>query len=68
MDITDQQIEFLKLACTDATYKEIADRMKLTVRSVDSIRDTLFLRLEVRSRVGLAVMAIKNGLVQLSCD
>jgi two-component system invasion response regulator UvrY len=57
------EIEFLKLASTDMTYKEIADVMKLTPRMIDNYRDSLFVKLNVRSRVGLAIYAIKNGIV-----
>ena len=58
-----QEIEFLKLACTEMTYKEIAQHMKLNPRSIDGIRDNLFSRLDVKSRVGLAMYAIRHGLV-----
>jgi two-component system invasion response regulator UvrY len=57
------EIEFLKLASTDMTYKEIADIMKLTPRMIDNHRDSLFIKLNVKSRVGLAIYAIKNGIV-----
>lgn len=58
-----QEIEFLKLACTEMTYKEIAQQMNLNPRSIDGIRDNLFSRLDVKSRVGLALYAIRHGLV-----
>lgn len=60
--LSDQEIEFLKLTCTDLTYKEVAERMRLNPRTVDSLRDQLFLKLDVRSRVGLAILAIKHGI------
>ncbi len=64
--LDEQEITFLKLACTDLTYKEIAQSMKLTPRSVDGLRDHLFLKLDVKSRVGLAMVAIRHGVVSLS--
>lgn len=57
------EIEFLQLASTDMTYKEIAGKMNLTPRHIDNYRDQLFTKLEVKSRVGLVIYAIKNGLV-----
>lgn len=57
------EVEFLKLASTDMTYKEIAMVMKLTPRAVDSYRDALFEKLDVKSRVGLAIFSIRNGIV-----
>ena len=43
------------------SYKEIADLMKISPRTVDSYRENLFLKLEIKSRVGLALFAVKNG-------
>ena len=55
-----QEVDFLKFACSEMTYKEIAQRMKLNPRSIDGIRDNLFSRLDVKSRVGLAMYAIRH--------
>ena len=63
--LNDQEIEFLKMAATDLTYKEIAVEMDLNPRSVDNLRDHLFEKLDVKSRVGLAMYAIRQGLVGL---
>ena len=61
--LTEQELQFLKLACSDLTYKEVAQKMSLNPRAVDNLRDQLFFKLEVKSRVGLAMVAIKNGIV-----
>ncbi len=61
--LNDQEILFLKLACSDLTYKEIAQRMSLNPRAVDTLRDQLFVKLDVKSRVGLALVAIRQGVV-----
>lgn len=58
-----RDIEFLKLVCTELTYKEIAERMFLSPRTIDGYRDDLFQELGVKSRVGLVIFAIKNGIV-----
>lgn len=63
--LSDREVEFLKHACTDKTYKEIAQDMKLTPRVVDFCRDTLFEKLDVKNRVGLAIYAIRHGLVRV---
>jgi DNA-binding NarL/FixJ family response regulator len=64
--LEDQEIQFLKLACSDHTYKEIAQTMGISPRVIDSLRDHLFLKLNVRSRVGLAMVAVRNGIVGLN--
>jgi DNA-binding CsgD family transcriptional regulator len=58
-----QELQFLKLSCSELTYKEIAVEMQLSPRAVDALRDQLFNRLDVKSRVGLAMYAIRHGLV-----
>jgi two-component system, NarL family, invasion response regulator UvrY len=63
--LTSHEIAFLKLASTDLTYKEIAMQMNLNPRGVDSLRDHLFEKLEIKSRVGLAMYAIRHGIVAL---
>jgi two-component system, NarL family, invasion response regulator UvrY len=61
--LSDQELQFLKLACSELTYKAIAQQMKLNPRSVDTLRDQLFVKLDVKSRVGLAIVALKHGMV-----
>jgi len=61
--LTEQEVEFLRYACSDLTYKEVAQKMGLNPRSVDSLRDQLFTKLDVKSRVGLAMVAIRHGVV-----
>lgn len=61
--LTNTEIEFLKLASADLTYKEIAHKMNMTPRAIDAHRNTLFDKLGVKSRVGLAIYAVKTGIV-----
>jgi two-component system invasion response regulator UvrY len=63
--LSENEITFLRLASTDMTYKEIATLMKISPRTVDNYRDSLFVKLNVKSRVGLAIFAIKSGVVTL---
>jgi len=63
--LTEMEIQFLRMASTELTYKEIAQKMNLNPRAVDNLRDSLFQKLNVRSRVGLAMYAIRHGLVSI---
>jgi len=63
INLSEREIDFLKMACTEMTYKEIADKMFLSPRTVDGYRDALFEKLNVKTRVGLVMYAIKNGIV-----
>jgi two-component system, NarL family, invasion response regulator UvrY len=57
--------EFVRLACTDLTYNQIADRLNLSPKTIDKYRATVFEKFKVTSRVGLAIFAIKFNLVKL---
>ncbi|WP_026775791.1 response regulator transcription factor [Polaribacter sp. Hel_I_88] len=61
----DKEIQFMKLACTEYTYKEIANEMNLSPKTIDGYRDTLFTKLNVKNRVGLVMYAIKNKIYTL---
>jgi DNA-binding NarL/FixJ family response regulator len=64
-NLKERELEFLKLVCTDYSYKQIADKMYVAARTVDGYREALFSKLQVKSRVGLAMFAIKSGLVNV---
>jgi DNA-binding NarL/FixJ family response regulator len=64
LNLTEKELELLRYACTEMTYKEIADLMHISPRTVDGYRDELFKKLGVKSRVGLALFAIKQGIVK----
>jgi DNA-binding NarL/FixJ family response regulator len=61
--LSEIELEFLKHVCSELTYKEIAVELKMNPRAIDGMRDNLFTKLDVKSRVGLAMYAIKNGIV-----
>ncbi|MEJ0102758.1 MAG: response regulator transcription factor [Bacteroidota bacterium] len=63
--INEREKNFLQLACSEYTYNEIAAKMFLSPKTIDGYRNSLFEKLNVKSRVGLALYAVKHGLVQL---
>jgi DNA-binding NarL/FixJ family response regulator len=62
---TEKEIEFLNLACTDLTYKQIGTKMKISERTVDGLRETLFTKLNVVSRTGMAMEGMRKGLIKV---
>lgn len=62
---SDRERTFLKLACSDLTYKQIATEMHLAERTIDGYRETLFQKLNVQSRVGMVLEALRRNLVSL---
>lgn len=61
INITEREKEFLQYSVTEMGYKEIAEKMFCSPRTVESYRDSLFEKLGLKTRVGLAVYAMKNG-------
>jgi DNA-binding NarL/FixJ family response regulator len=62
--ISDREKEFLKYTVTELSYKEIAEKMFCSPRTVESYRDQLCEKLDLKTRVGLAIYAIKNGFAE----
>lgn len=63
--LSPKETEFLKLVCTEMTYKEIAEKMHLSTHTIDGYRDSLFEKLDIKSRVGLVLFAVKNKIVHI---
>lgn len=59
-----REIEFLRHACSELTYKEIGEKMYISSRTVESYRDNLFEKLGLKTRVGLVLYAIRNGIIK----
>ena len=65
IDLSENEKVFLQLACTELTYQQIADKMCLSPKTIDGYREVLFGKFQVKSRVSLAMYAVRNGLVKL---
>jgi DNA-binding NarL/FixJ family response regulator len=63
--LSERETEFLQYACTELTYREMAEKMFCSPRTVEGYRDGLFERLGLKTRVGLVVFAIKNSIVKI---
>jgi two-component system invasion response regulator UvrY len=63
--LSEKEERFLQLASSELTYKEIADNLSISERSVDKLRNNLFERLNAKSRVGMTITAVKNGIIDV---
>ncbi len=63
--LKDRELEFLKLTCSELTYKQIAEKMFLSPKTVENYREALFEKLEAKTRIGLVLYAIKQKIVIL---
>lgn len=59
------ELTFIQLASSEMTYKEIAEVMNLSPKTIDGYRQELFNRFEIKNRVGLVIFALKNNLIHL---
>jgi DNA-binding NarL/FixJ family response regulator len=60
IQLKEKELIFIRYACTEMTYKEIADKMLLSPKTIDGYRQALFGKLGVKNRIGLAMYAIRN--------
>ena len=60
LSLKDKEIEFIKLACSEKTYREIAVEMCLSPKTIDGYRESIFNKINVNTRIGLVLYAIKN--------
>lgn len=63
INLKEKEIVFIKHACTEMTYKEIASEMCLSPKTIDGYRESLFDKLEIKTRIGLVLYAIKHKIV-----
>ncbi|MEW7290587.1 response regulator [Aquimarina sp. 2304DJ70-9] len=63
--LTDKERGFLKYACSELTYRDIAAEMGLSPKTIENYREAVFRKLEVKTRVGLVIYCIKNNLFKI---
>lgn len=62
---TPREIEIINLICQQLTTKEIATKLSISDRTVDSHRNTIQQKIEARNMVGVVLYAIKHGLFKV---
>lgn len=60
--LKDKETEFIRLCCSEKTYKDIAIEMCLSPKTIDGYRESIFVKLGIKTRIGLVLFAIKNGI------
>jgi DNA-binding NarL/FixJ family response regulator len=62
--LTTREVEFIKLCCSELTYKEIAQEMVISPRTIDGYRESVFSKFGFKSRIGMMLFAINHGLYE----
>jgi DNA-binding NarL/FixJ family response regulator len=65
INLSENERRFIKLACSELTYQQIADKMNLSVKTIEGYRESLFQKFCLKNRVSLAMFAVRNGLVDI---
>lgn len=65
VELNEREIDLLKYACTELSYGDIAAKMEISFKSLDGIRERLFIKLNINSRIGLAMASIQLGYTTL---
>ncbi|HBS87034.1 MAG: hypothetical protein A2W91_02340 [Bacteroidetes bacterium GWF2_38_335] len=63
--LTKREIEILKLIAEGHTYKEIAEELFISFRTVETHKNNIMYKLELKNTVDLVKFAIKNKLVDI---
>jgi two-component system, NarL family, response regulator NreC len=66
IQFSEKEIQVMKLICMQLTTKEIADRMKISTRTVDEHSQNIKVKTEAKNLVGIALYAVKNNIVSVS--
>jgi DNA-binding NarL/FixJ family response regulator len=60
-----RELEFIQHAASDLAYKQIAEKMGISFTTVENYRASCFEKLNINSRVGLVIYAIKNNIIKI---
>ncbi|NIG56109.1 response regulator transcription factor [Chitinophaga sp. Cy-1792] len=64
VQLNDREVEVLKLICNECTTQEISEKVFLSPRTVEGIRQKLLEKLNVKNSVGIVLYAFRNGLIE----
>ena len=65
VELNEREIEVLRLVCQECSNQEIADKIFLSVRTVEGYRARLFEKTGSKNLVGLVIFAIKRGIISV---
>lgn len=62
LDLTEKELELIQLSCREDSYHDIADKMHISIRTLETYRKNLYEKLNVTTRQGLVLFAMLTGL------
>ncbi len=69
LSLSYREMEYISLCCTDMQQKAIAEKMNIKLTSVNSLRDGLYKKLNVKNRIGIVLFALRIGMMpsEITC-
>ncbi len=63
VEVTDKEKDVIRYICMEFTSQEIGDKMNISPRTVESIKERLMERFNVKNTAGLVFFAVKNNVI-----
>ncbi len=63
--LTEKEVAVLRLICQEHSTRDIASSLSLSPRTIESIRDRIRIKTGSRNLAGMALFALKYGLIRL---
>lgn len=64
-EFNDQERKIINMICKEKTNREIAEELFLSTRTVENNRARIYKKMEVKSSAGVAIYAIKHGMLSI---
>ncbi|MDO6676032.1 response regulator transcription factor [Tenacibaculum sp. 1_MG-2023] len=62
-DLTEREVAVLRLIAKEKSSSEIAQKLNVSIKTVETYRSNLYKKLKVKNVVGLAMYAVRNKIV-----
>jgi DNA-binding NarL/FixJ family response regulator len=62
VELSQKEIDVILLICEELTNKEIADRLRLSIRTIEGYRDKIQEKIGARNSAGIVIYAVRNGI------
>jgi DNA-binding NarL/FixJ family response regulator len=64
-DLTQREIEILKLAASGSSNKEIADKLFISIKTVDAHKNHIMQKLKLKNTAEMVLYAVKNKIIEV---
>jgi DNA-binding NarL/FixJ family response regulator len=65
IEFSEIEIEIIRGICEELSSKELADKLALSNRTVENYRQNIMEKIDVKTKVGVVIFAIRNGVYKL---